>query len=825
MPRKDRMHFDLRVGSLGESDVSVRRLHGVEDVSNPYCFEIDFFPVDGVPLDLEALIQSDAALCLRRPTGEERWIHGLCTYADCTGVEAGRPTYQVTIEPKLLLLARRHGCRVFQGQTAPEIVATILKEQGISHRLALSGSYPKRDLCIQYRETELAFVSRLLEDEGIAYWFEHSEQDHVMVLGDAPRAFTELPGPVPHREDKALLDDEPHLYALRFTDEIRQAKVIVRGFEFERPAMDVTAEARDGQGAEVYDYPSGGYPAAEGKRISKTRLEELRATRRVWSGEGTSEQLSAGHVFEVTDHPDDMFDNRLVVLHLEHDGRQQSAMGDVAGIQDGYRNRFKAIEADIPFRPQRRTPRPVLTGPQTATIVGAPGEEIFPDAHGRVKVQFHWDRVGKRDDRASAWVRLAQAWGGPGFGALFVPRIGQEVLVRFLEGNPDRPLVVGALYNGANAPPIALPGDRTQSTLRTDSSPTNGGYNELRFEDAQGEEQIHLHAQKDETIEVRNDKRQQVRANELLRVDGDRSQTVKAYQTLEVFGNDDAEIQGNKSTTIAQDRTTRVYGEHSEQVDGSSSLTVGGSRMVVVYEASAETVGAAAALTVGGAYAVQVAGAESEVVGGLKVVTVAGNRVEAVGGSRDENVGKDAAARVGGDFASDVKGAVRSGVGKDLTEDVGGGTGLEVAGPVGWMGKKFQLEADEVSIVVGGKKVVSLQKSGKVVLAGTSISVAGAGVKLKGAAIKKSGGQGPSGGSANVKKLDPLPGDRASIEIELLDQHGQPMANEPFRVEFPDGKVRTGTTDGSGKATVPGAKEGNCKVTFPFLDGKAWKKG
>jgi len=501
-------------------------------------------------------------------------------------------------------------------------------------------------------------------------------------------------------------------------------------------------------------------------------------------------------------------------------------MGDVAGIHDGYRNRFRALDATAPFRPTRRTPRPVMGGPQTATVVGPSGEEIHVDGegHARIKVQFHWDRKGKRDDRSSAWVRLAQAWAGPGFGALIVPRIGQEVLVRFLEGNPDRPLVSGAIYNGQNAPPVQLPDDRTCSTLRSDSSPSNGGYNELRLEDAKDQERIHLHGQKDERIEVVNDKRQRVGGNEDLRVDKDRSQTVKGMQSLEVKENDASEIQGSKAATITHDRSTRVYADHREQIGGSSSVTVGGSRALTVLSVSTELVGAASALTIGGAYTVQVAAAVNEAVGGAKLVTVGGARIEIVGASRDENVGKDAQVTVGGDYATEVVGAVKVSVGKDLSEDVAGATGIETPKPASWVARKFQLEADDVSIIVGGKKAFSLKSSGNVQVAGASVTVTGSAVTLKGASIAKSGGEGPSGGSAQVKQLKPLPGDRAHVQIQLKDQHGKPMANEPFRVELPGGKTRAGKLDGSGRASVPGAKEGAAKVTFPNLDKNAWKK-
>jgi type VI secretion system secreted protein VgrG len=287
-------------------------------------------------------------------------------------------------------------------------------------------------------------------------------------------------------------------------------------------------------------------------------------------------------------------------------------------------------------------------------VVGPAGEEIHPDRYGRIKVQFHWDREGERDERSSAWVRTAQAWGGPGFGALFVPRVGQEVVLRFLEGNPDRPIVAGAVYNGQNPPAVALPDDKTRSTLKTDSSPHSGGSNELRFEDATGREQVHLHGERDETIEIRNDKDQVVHRDEQLRVDRDRSRSIGGDQELDVALDDASEVRGNQRLAVQGDRTTWVGERFTEQVGGSQSVKVDGSRDVMVRLAAAETVGAAAALTVGAVYSVNVGGALSEVVGGLRSSQVGGAKLEVVGAARHESVEKDSTASVGGDFASDV---------------------------------------------------------------------------------------------------------------------------------------------------------------------------
>jgi type VI secretion system secreted protein VgrG len=818
-----RLTFELRLGSLSQDELRVRRIAGSEALSAPFRFEVEFTPLSGAPLELEPLVGAEAALSIRRPDGTERWVNGLCGRVALVGLEPGGPAYRAVLVPRLERLAAGEDCRVFQGRSAVEMVKALLDSHGVKHRDALAGRYLPRELCTQYRESDFAFVSRLLEEEGIAYWFEHASDGHTLVLGDAPGVFPALPGdvPLPFRREDGAVRDEEHVFALRRNLAVVPARATLRDFDFERPAVDGTGQAAAGEGEEVYEYPSGGVQPDETRRRAGARLDALRFEGETWEGRGTAERLAPGFVFEIEGHPDPSFDVRLVAVRVEHEGRQEKSAGAQGAIDDSYRNRFLAAPAGRPFRPGLRTPRGLVNGPQTATVVGPPGEEIHPDGHGRIKVQFHWDREGERDDRASAWVRLAQGWAGPGLGAVFVPRAGQEVLVRFLEGNPDRPLVTGAVYNGGNPPPIALPGERTKSTLRTDSSPQGGGFNELRFEDRKDAEELHLHAQKDEKIEVLNDKAQRVGGNEQLRVEKDRSVAVIGQQQLEVQRDDRVSVGGSRALRVTGDRTTEVFGGHAEAVGAGQAVTVGGNRDVSVHAAASEVVVLAAALTVGGAYAVSVGAAENVAVGGALGRQVVGVYSEWVGAARDARVGGDASARVGGNDALDLREQARLTVGGDLQETVGEVFESEAGTAADWMAGGFELEAERLNLVVGGVVMLTMAQ-GQITFGGTSFTVNG-NVALRGASVAKLGAAPPSRAAPAVTQVRELEARRSLVSVRVADREGKPLANVPVRVEMPDGSVQVVRSDAQGHAVASAPRDGMVKLSLPEHDQESWE--
>jgi len=554
-----RRALEFEAGSYTASDLRVLEVRGEEAISRLYAIDVTVVVSEGA--ELEGLLGEEGLLTLACPDGGERLLHGLLSRVERwdTGGGPDRSRYVVRLVPRLWTLGLGRRSRIFQDLSIPELVKQVLDEGGVASRASLARRYPRREYCVQHQESDLDFVSRLLEEEGILYWFDHQRGGHTLVLADDPSAHLEVEGGarIPFRERSQMAADVEHVESFLFRREVRPTVVALHDRDWQRPALDLSARASaNGAAIEVYEHPGRYADPGEGQVLSRVRLEEQRARAETASGTSDARQLAPGRTFELEDHPVAAFDGRYLVLSVRHQGWQPQILTDSNGApEDGverplYRNEFACLRKAVPYRPERRTPRPVISGPQTAVVVGPADEEIHTDRHGRVKVQFHWDREGKRDDRSSCWIRVSQAWAGPGFGALYLPRVGHEVVVEFLEGDPDRPLVVGSVYNGENPPPIPLPAEKTRSTLRSASSPGSDGANELRFEDAKEAEEVYLHAQRNLSIEVENDKTQRVGGNETLTVEKDRSREVRGNQTLQVTKDDRSTIGATTTSSV-----------------------------------------------------------------------------------------------------------------------------------------------------------------------------------------------------------------------------------------------------------------------------------
>jgi type VI secretion system secreted protein VgrG len=747
MAEKTRIFLELRIGSLSERDLRVSRVRGREALSEPFVFDVEFEPHGDEPLDLANLVGTEAQLQLKSDSSE-RYVHGIAEAVEFTGVRAKQPRYALRLVPRLALLGHTEDSRIFQNLAVPEIVKKVLDEWKVVHAFGakrqsapggLSASYPKREYCVQYRETDLAFISRLLEEEGIGWLFDQADGKHTLVLIDEPGAFQPIEGDekLPFRVPDSTEEDTEYAYGTRHDQRVRPGKATLRDFDFTRPGLVVqgSSQVKSDTELELYSFRLAYADDGPLKRLAKARLEEARVESETVEGQSNSPRLSAGATFEITDAPADTLGGKLQLLWVAHDAVWKTGSDSAA-----YDATFGAQRTNSPWRPVRRTPRPLIAGSQTAIVVGPAGEEIQTDKHGRIQVQFHWDRLGKKDDKSSCFVRVSQPWAGPGWGTLRLPRIGQEVLLRFLDGDPDRPLVVGAVYDGTNEPPIDLPSNKTQSTLRSDSSLGGGGYNELRFEDAKGDEDVFLHAQKDETVVVENDKHQEVHANETLAVDKDRTRTVDGNLTVSVSKRDDTSISGDDTLTVTGARSTQTALSHDEEITGSQAETVARTATVKVGKQSDAIVGAAAALSVGGAYAVTVGGILNVAVGGARLEQVGGVRASVVGMAAELQVAKNAEAQVGGSDTITVAGAVEQTTAKDLEEATDGKANLEVSDSLAVFAKQLQFEAqDKLTISVGGEVVLELTSSGQVTLGGKAITFDGNQITTKGSSVAKSG--------------------------------------------------------------------------------------
>ncbi|QDF07001.1 type VI secretion system tip protein VgrG [Myxococcus xanthus] len=819
--------FTVQVGSHGAEALSVSSISGTEALSHLYDFRVDFFAKDGNPIATSELLEQDALLTLSIRDSAPRYVHGWVREVESLGMKTGRRRYRAHVVPRLWRLTQHHRSRIFQQKSVPDILKDILDAAGVKTRLALSGSYAPREYCVQYRESDFAFLSRLMEWEGIFYFFEHTEDGHTLVLGDKPSAHAPLPQglqlPLRPSLGKEAVEGE-YLSALEVVHRLRPGAVHLKDFDFEKPGLDISGKAQAPEGVtelELYDYPAGYVAPGVGKAATNVRTEAASMGGRTLMGQGVAPRLTPGYLLEVMSPEDGTFAGEYLVTEVVHSGTQPDVSAGSEAIQGLYRNQYQLLPKAIPFRPRRLTPLPQLAGPQTATVVGPAGEEIHTDEHGRIKVQFHWDREGKRDEKASCWVRVGQPWGGPAWGDVWLPRIGQEVVVRFLEGDPDRPLVAGAVYNGTNTVPYGLPGEKTKSTRKSASSLGSDGFNEVRIEDATGQEEVFTHAQKDEDLLTENDKDQQVTGFEDLLVKKDRKRTVEGSQELRVGLDDVGVVEQNQTLLVQGNRSTRTTLSHDEEVEGNQTMTVGGNLTALVLQGAMENVGAAKATTIGGAYSVNVALAYNEATGGARALQVAGAHTEHVLGMRQETVGKDKSVDVGLDWDLRTKGQLTLTVGKDWEEDIGKTTSLYITEAMAGLAKKFELKADTFSLLVGDNLILKMEKSGKVTFALKTLTVDGKDVKIKGGKVKMEAAGSLKSDSRKAKELEHFKDpDPVNVEFNLKGMDGKPIKDQPFELHMPDGTIKKGRVDGSGKGVVEKVPPGDYRVVFPEMSGR-----
>ncbi|MGW8466270.1 type VI secretion system tip protein TssI/VgrG [Pseudomonas sp. CLCA07] len=539
---------------------------------------------DGTSLTLTSAVATHVTTTLHNDA-QTRPIDALVAEISQLPADATAERYQLMLRPWLWWLTLASNNRVFQNLATSDIVTTIFKAHGFTDfLLKLTGSYTPREYCVQYGETDFAFVSRLLEEDGIFWFYTHEDGKHTLVLGDSNDAFPPIPnGPKVNYLGQQM--GERELHGIRSGQVCMQAVAGVyraTDYEFTTPTTSLYSQAEAVAGPRsMYEHPGSYNAKARGDTLTKQRVDGLRSQEKRLVGESDCRWLVPGHWFTLAGHDDATLNIDWVVTAVTHEASH-----------DGYQNRFEAIPKATPFRPQRTTPKPRMHT-QTAIVVGKSGEEIWTDEYGRIKLQFPWDRDGKNDEASSCWVRVVLPWSGKGFGMQFVPRIGQEVIVTFIDGDPDRPLVTGCVYNGDNALPYALPANQTQSGIKTQSSKGGGGFNELRFEDKKDAEEVFLQAQKDLKINVLNDTTATVGHDETLTVQNARTRTVKEGDetvTLEKgkrsvtiqTGSDNLDVKDSRTVTVGTDQTHSTGGNYTHKVTGDYSLTVDGNLTIKV---------------------------------------------------------------------------------------------------------------------------------------------------------------------------------------------------------------------------------------------------
>ncbi len=551
---------------LGDNKLLLTEVEGQEELSRLFSFRLSMVSEESSvrPGDI---VGKAVSFNIKRPDGSRRPFHGYVRRLMAGDESHGHRVYRAEVVPQLWFLTRKANCRIFQKKTVKQILEQVFADAGLSdyETSEIKGDHKQWEYCVQYRETDFNFVSRLMEQEGIFYYFRHEQDKHVLVLGDQKGAYRDCPEKeVDLPTDYSKIAVTEHLTSWEHRWEFRAGKWAHTDYNFETPSASLLTQTQtnialaDAKKFELFDYPGEYAEKQDGETEVKLRMEEEEAGYDVVHGGSGCPTFTPGHKFTVKSHPAAAEKNKsYVITSIQHSVREPMAYGTGGhDVERAYANTFTCIPDSVPFRPPRITPKPTVNGIQTAVVVGPAGEEIYVDQYGRVKVQFFWDREGKKDDNSTCWIRVAQNWAGEKWGMLFHPRIGQEVVVDFLEGDPDRPLIIGSVYNAEQMPPYELPADKTQSGVKSRSTKQGAAanFNELRFEDKKGEEQVYFHAEKDFQRIVEN--------NDTLQVGFDKKDD--GNQTIEIFNNQDVTIgtaeaaDGSQTLQVWKDQTTTL---------------------------------------------------------------------------------------------------------------------------------------------------------------------------------------------------------------------------------------------------------------------------
>jgi type VI secretion system secreted protein VgrG len=770
---------------LGPDDFLLVGIQGHEAISQPFRFQLDLLAENQTAIEFDKVLGQKISVEMKLPQDARRYINGICSRLSRGARDEHFTSFRMEVVPRFWLLTRGVRSRIFQRMNVPDILKKVCA--GLSLVVDVQGTFEPRDYCVQYRESDFDFASRLMEEEGIFYFFKHTGSDHEMVLANAPQSHLAL-----DPDDQLIYEtvtggvrDESRILSWEKSQMLRSGKTTLWDHCFELPGKKLEAaesilesvpvgkvthklKVGGNEQFEIYDYPggyaqrfdgvdkSGGAQSAELQKIfsdnARTvgiRMQQEAVPSLLIQGVSNVRHLVPGYKFNLERHYD--ADGAYVLTAVEHTGALSRDFRSGGGGEEFYENRFLCIPAALPFRPQRITAKPTVRGTHTATVVGPPGEEIFTDKYGRVKVQFHWDRENKYNEESSCWVRVGAAVAGRLWGAIHIPRIGQEVIVDFLEGDPDQPIIVGSVYNPDQMPAYALPDHKTKSGYKSYSSPGGGGFNELRFEDKKGEEQVFIHGEKDIDIRIKNDRREWIGR--------DRHLIVKRDHLRKVERDEQIKVERDRVEAITRDHHLTLTGKEAVKIDGSQSIQVQG-----------------------------------------EVISICGG---------------------------------------DHTEETKGNLGIK--------GKQVVIEASTgLTLKVGGN-FITIDTSG-IAIKGSLVQINSAGAALSHSAgspvpplpvieVLIADNADPGDAAPSYKNQPPASSapthnakdkenksKKSWIEIELVDDAGGAIPGELYRVTLPDGStVAEGTLDEKGRARVDNIDPGTCKVTFPRLHKDAWK--
>lgn len=573
---------------LGPDVLLLNEMGGDEELGRLFSYELQLNSLDA-NIDLNQLLGKPMSVSLQLADGGERYFHGLV--ARCSqNIDQGQfASYQVTLRPWLWLLSRTSDCRIFQNLSIPQIIKQVFRDLGFSDfEDALSRPYREWEYCVQYRETSFDFVSRLMEQEGIYYFFRHEQDRHVLVLADAYGAHATVPGytSVPYYPKDEQQRERDHMHNWHLVQQVQPGSLELNDYDFQRPSASIDVRSAMPRPHTAGDYPLYDYPGTyvkseDGEHYARTRIEALQTLHEQVEFSGNARGLGSGHLFSLTGFSRRDQNREYLILGARYYITQERLESGGGAASAQFDSSLTCIDAQQSFRPLANTHRPIVKGPQTALVVGPKGEEIWTDQYGRVKVHFYWDRHDQSNENSSCWIRVSQSWAGKNWGSMQIPRIGQEVIVSFLEGDPDRPIITGRVYNAEQTVPYDLPENATQSGMKSRSSkggsPAN--FNEIRMEDKKGLEQLYIHAERNQDIVVEvdeghsvgHDRNKSIGHNETVTIGNNRLRIVKQEDVLSV---------GQKKTdSISQSYVIEV-GENLRLVCGESILELNASGQI-----------------------------------------------------------------------------------------------------------------------------------------------------------------------------------------------------------------------------------------------------
>jgi type VI secretion system secreted protein VgrG len=689
MPEKPtQKHRELAVETtLGEDVLLLISFSGTEQLGRLFEYKLELASED-YQIKPESIVGENVSIRLNLGDKGVRYFNGHVNHFTQITSSGQLARYRATVVPWFWFLTRVADCRIFQEKTVPEIIEQIFRDRGFTNYYdkRLSCEYRTWEYCVQYRETDFNFISRLMEQEGIYYYFEHENGKHTLILADSKSAhepyhnFGKL---IYHPSDEGPTTEE--CISDWFVEtHLQPGSYAINDFYFIKPQTPLFAKANasdsDKQGDseekyKIYDYPGDYTDYKDGTEYAKKRIEELQAQYQVAIANSDSRGICTGYLFNLSNHPlaDQNQEYLITSANYAIQGDDIFSVG-AAGSEFIFSGSFSAIKSSKPFRSPRITPKPTISGPQTAFVTGKSTDEICTDKFGRVKVKFHWDLHNKPDENSSCWIRVAQVWAGRKWGAMYIPRIGQEVIVEFLEGNPDRPIITGRVYNAKTKPPYDLPENATISTLKSNSSKGGEGFNEIRFQDKKGEEQIFIHAEKDQDTRVKNDCREYigkerhliVNNDQLEAVEGDKHSTVTGDRFAKTDGDQNLTVTGDQLVSISGDNHLTISGDQKEDIGGDQNLKAGGNLNTEAGMKVSIKAGTDLHEKAGASYAVD-AGMAVHIKGGMTVVIEGGMQVSLKAGPSFVDIGPTGVAISGPTVMINSGGAAGAGSGSSPT--------------------------------------------------------------------------------------------------------------------------------------------------------------